>query len=178
MQLRPLTPTETDRIEQTRSAYRAMWTALRHVPERNFDGGRDDLDALSFIDYEAGHHPEGAFGAAIIFGGVLVKTGVFAWAMADETWLALVTTQEYPRVTILPHARLAEIEGSSWPATANAQRFDWMLEEIVVRLCAGGIDGVHLRPLLELIDRDETLYWDVAKEALDVLKAGGVPGAR
>jgi hypothetical protein len=152
-----------------------MWRRLRNVPERIFDGGRQDLDTLSFIDYEAGEHPEGNFGAAIIFGEVLVKTGVFTWAIADDTHFALVTTQEYPRVMILPYARLTELEGSSWPALANGQRFDWLLEEIVVRLCVGGVDNDQLRTVLALVERGETLYWDAATKALDLIKTGGVP---
>lgn len=165
-------------MELARQAYRAMWAELRNVPEHHFDGGPDDLDALNFIDYEAGYHPQGTSGAAIIWSGVLVKTGVFKWAVGDDARLALVTTYDYPRVAIFPEARLAEIENSSWPAPINARRFQWLLEELVVRLYAGGIYGDRLRPVLALVDRVETLYWDAAKDALDVLTSGGTPGAR
>lgn len=153
-----------------------MWAKLRHVPERRFDGGRDDLDALHFIDYEAGSHPEGDGGAATIFGGVLVATGLFEWAVADDAHLVLLTTLDYPRVMIFPGARLAEAINSSWPAPSGAGRFDWMLEEVVLRLCVGGIDGPHLRPVLALMGSGPTLYWDAAKKALDVLTSDG--GAR
>lgn len=79
-----------------------MWAGLRNVPRRAFDGAPEDLHALSFIDYEAGEHPEGIAGAAIIWGGVLVKTGVFEWAVADDTHLVLITTFDYPRVRDFP----------------------------------------------------------------------------
>jgi hypothetical protein len=175
MQLRAPTTGELERVERAREAYRAMWARLRSVPERTFDGGREDIDALNFIDYEAGEHPQGTSGAAMIWGGVLVKTGLFMWAIADDHDLVLVTTLDYPQVTIFPYARLAEIENSSWPAPSNAQRFDWLLEEVVLRLCAGGISGDQLRPVLALVDRVETLYWNAAKGALDLLTRPGSP---
>jgi hypothetical protein len=175
MQLRSPTSAELETVERTRQAYRAMWAQLRNVPERAFDGGREDIDALGFIDYEAGEHPEGTSGAAIIWGGVLVKTGVFKWAVADGN-LVLVTTFDYPRVMIFPYARLAEIENSSWPSPNNG-RFNWLLEEVVLRLCVGGINGERLRPVLALINHAQTLYWDAAKMALDALTTDGTPGA-
>ena len=178
MKPRPPTPPELDQIARTRQAYRAMWTKLRNVPERIFEGEPKDIAALNFIDYEAGSHPDGAVGAAIIFGSVLVKTGLFAWAVAEDGQFALTTTCDYPRVTILPYARLVEIDGSSWPSPSTANRFDWLLEEVIVRLCVGGVDGDQLRPILALLDPHETLYWDAAKAALDVLKSGGLPGTQ
>jgi len=177
MHLRPPTPSELEGIERTRQAYRAMWAELVNVPERRFEGDPEDIDTLNFIDYEAGDHPEGASGAAIIFGGVLVKTGLFEWAIGDETHLVLVTTTDYPRVMIYPYARMAEVEHSSWPAPGNAQRFDWLLEEVALRLWVGGICDDRLGPLLALVGRNETLYWNSAKEALATLKAGRPPEA-
>ena len=84
MHIRPPSPTELESVEATRRAYREMWSRLKNVPERRFDGRREDIDALDFIDYEAGQHPEGLAGAAIIWGGVLASTGALSWAIDDE----------------------------------------------------------------------------------------------
>ena len=157
-----------------------MWSGLTSVPERTFDGGPEDLGTLNFIDYQAGEHPNGVLGAALIFGGVLVRTGVFDWAVGDDGHLVLVTRLDYPRVMIFPYARLAEVENSSWPATGMAQRFDWLLEEVIVRVHVGGIEGDHLRPLLALVElrQNETQYWNAVRRALAVLPTDGKPGVR
>src|SRR4051812_28056301 len=100
MHTRPLSPAEFDAIEATRRAYRSMWAKLKNVPQRAFDGSREDIAALDFIDYEAGHHPEGLAGAAIIWGGVLEATGTLSWALGDGQHIVLVGDPDHPRTLI------------------------------------------------------------------------------
>src|SRR5829696_3174810 len=90
MHIRPPTSAELQSIENTRRAYRTMWAKLIDVPQRAFDGGREDIDALDFIDYETGQHPKGLAGAAVIWGGVLAATGALSWAIGDEQHFVLV----------------------------------------------------------------------------------------
>jgi hypothetical protein len=133
MHIRPATPAELESIEDTRRAYRMMWAKLTDVPHRAFDGGREDIDALDFIDYEAGCHPHGLAGAAVIWGGVLVATGALSWAIGDEQHFVLVKNADDPRgAVIIPYARVAEINGSTAPQFG---KYEWLLEEAVVRLC-------------------------------------------
>lgn len=129
--IRPATASELEVIESTRLAYRQMWATLREVPHRAFDGGREDINALDFIDYEAGHHPHGLAGAALIWGGVLASTGALQWAVGDNQHLVLVSSEVYPRAMIVPYARVAEIDHSSSPQYG---KYDWLLEETVLRL--------------------------------------------
>lgn len=146
MHIRPSTSAELDWIEATRRAYRAMWGKLKSVRRCGFEGGREDIEALDFIDYEAGSHPEGLAGAAVIWGGVLAATGVVSWAIGDEQHFVLVSDSECPRALVFPYARVAEIHCSSWPQFG---KYEWLLEEAVLRLCAQGLDVERkLRDLL------------------------------
>ncbi|MCE9590735.1 MAG: hypothetical protein K8S99_09450 [Planctomycetes bacterium] len=150
MHIRSPTSTELDSIEATRRAYRAMWAELKDVPHRPFDGSRDDIDALDFIDYEAGHHPEGLAGAAVIWGGVIVATGALSWAIGDDQHFVLVGDPHWPRALIFPYARVAELSGSSSPQYG---KYQWLLEEAVLRLSMQGFGGdveQKLRALLRI----------------------------
>lgn len=158
MFIRPPLPAELQSIESTRCAYRAMWKELKNVPRREFDGGREDIDALDFIDYEAGRHPEGLAGAAIIWGGVLVATGALSWAIGDEQHFVLVGDPDFPRALIFPYARIAEIHHSSCPQFG---KFKWLLDEVILRLCAQGFDDEHEQKLRSLLSADHEgfIHW-------------------
>ena len=162
---RPPTSAELSSIEETRRAYRAMWAKLKNVPPRAFDGSRDDLDALDFIDYEAGHHPQGLVGAAIIWGGVLAATGLVTWAFADEQ-LVLVGDPDYPRALIFPYARLIELECSSHPQYG---KYEWLFEEAVLRLSLefGDEAIAKLRPLLHI---EAEGFMDRARSTIELLQ--------
>lgn len=163
MHIRPPIPTELESIEATRRAYRAMWPKLKNVPERRFDGGRDDIDALDFIDYEAGHHPEGLAGAAVIWGGVLASTGVLSWAIGDEQHWVLVGDPDYPRALIFPYARVAEINHSSGPQFG---KYEWLLEEAVLRLAYLGFGDEEEAKLRALLVIESEGFFDFAKRGI------------
>lgn len=136
MNIRPPTTDELAVIESTRAAYRKMWGALINVPPRAFDGSRDDIRALDFIDYEAGHHPHDLFGAALLWGAVLVNTGAVIWAILDEHRYILVAPDDYPRILIDPYAHVVEIDNTSGPQFG---KYEWLLEEVILRLCIQGL---------------------------------------
>jgi hypothetical protein len=175
MHIRPPTSTELESIEATRRAYRAMWAKLKNVPHRAFDGGREDIDALDFIDYEAGSHPEGLAGAAVIWGGVLAATGVLSWAIGDEQHWVLVGDPDWPRALIFPYARVAEISHSSGPQSG---KYEWLLEETVLRLTYVGFGAEEEAKLRALLDVEADGFFDFAKRGIARLDKRGSRPAR
>lgn len=170
MYIRPPTSTEFESIETTREAYRKMWSKITNVPERRFDGSREDIDALDFIEYEAGHHPEGHAGAAIIWGGVLVSTGVVSWAIGNDQHWVLVGDPDYPKVLILPYARLTEISH-----TVTFGKWKRLLDEAVFRLTSIGFSDeqeARLHALLKL----ESQFLNFAKRSIARLEELGARG--
>jgi hypothetical protein len=110
MHIRPPSSAELESIEATRRAYRDMVGEAQARAHRAFAGSREDIDALDFIDYEAGSHPEGLAGAAVIWGGVLESTGVLSWAVGDEQHWVLTVNPNCRQALIVPYARVAEIQ--------------------------------------------------------------------
>jgi hypothetical protein len=166
MHIRPPKPTELESIEATRRAYRSMWAKLKNVPHRTFDGSREDIDALDFIDYEAGHHPEGLAGAAVMWGGVLAATGVLSWAIGDEQHFVLLGDPNYPKALVYPYARIAEINHSSVPQFG---KYEWLLEEAVLRLTCLGFSELEEAKLRALLDVEPDGFFDFAKRGIDRL---------
>jgi hypothetical protein len=152
-----------------------MWAKLTNVPERRFDGSREDIDALDFIDYEAGSHPEGLPGAAVIWGGVLASTGVLSWAIADEQHWVLIGDSDWEKALIFPYARVAEINHSSGPEPG--MKYEWLLEEAALRLtCLVGEEEVaKLRALLNI---ESDGFFDYAKRGMARLDTRGGEAAR
>jgi hypothetical protein len=169
MNIRPPTSSELESIEATRRAYRAMWGKLKNVPERAFDGSRADIDALDFIDYESGDHPEGLAGAAVIWGGVLVGTGVLSWAVGDEQHFVLVGDPA-ERALIFPYARVAEINHSWGPQYG---KYEWLLEEVVLRLTGLGFGAEHEAKLRAVLDVDEDGFFDFVRRGIERLTLSG-----
>jgi len=166
MHIRPPTSAELESIDMTRRAYRSMWTKLKNVPYRAFDGTREDIDALDFIDYEAGHHPEGLAGAAVIWGGVLAATGVLSWAVGDEQHFVLVGEPDYPRALIFPYARVSELAHSSAPQFG---KYEWLLEEAVLRLSCLGFDDEAVGKLRSLLRVEPEDFFDFAQRGIERL---------
>jgi hypothetical protein len=148
---------------------------LKNVPERRFDGGREDIDALDFIDYEAGEHPEGLAGAAVIWGGVLVATGALEWAVGDEQHFVLFTDVGYPRALIFPYARVAELNHSSGPQHG---KYEWLLEEAVLRLSYLGFDQEVEEKLRALLDVEADGFFDFARRGIERLDKRAARPAR
>lgn len=163
MHIRLPTPLELESIESTRCAYRAMWAELKNVPERRFDGCRQDINALDFIDYEAGHHPEGLAGTAVIWGGVFAKTGLLSWAIGDEQHWVLVGDIDWPRALIFPYARVAEINHSAGPQFG---KYEWLLEETILRLISLGVGEEEAAKLRALLVAESESFLDFAKGAI------------
>lgn len=159
MHLRPLTPAELALIDGTRDAYRAMWAKYNTLPACPFDGGRGDVDALDFIDYEGLCHPEGAPGAAVMWGRVLVATGALHWAVGDEMQLVLTIDEGSPRTLIHPYARLAELDHSNYP---HYGKHEWAMEEAVLRLLGQGFSDEIDARLAALLSPDEDCFLDRA----------------
>lgn len=145
-----------------------MWSKLTDVPPRAFDGSPDDIAALDFIDYEAGHHPEGLAGAAVIWAGVLVATGALTWAIGDEQHWVLMADQVLPRALIFPYARIAELNQTIYP---QYRKYQWLMDEAVMRLwMGGGFDDYTELKLLSQIDKHSQGYFDSAKHSIDEMR--------
>ena len=171
-QLRPLSSAERDSIEATRRAYRAMWVGLKQVPPRRFAGDPEDINALDFIDYEAGHHPQGLAGAAIIWGGVLAGAGL-SWAVGEGSQLFLVDTIDTPWATINPYARVAEINCSA----PQFGKYSWALEEAVLHVCSLPI-AEHLAQRLGALlqsDPDKGFLLAAREQVEPLLRSGRRP---
>lgn len=169
MNIRPATSVELESIETTRRAYRDMWTSPRFkdLPPCPFIGTREDIDALDFIDYElGGDHPKDLAGAALLWGGVLAATGVLSWAVADEQHLVLVGDPIYPRVLILPYARVEEINQSSVPQYG---KYEWLLVDVVQCLMYSGFGPDAEEKLLALLSVDSGEFVESARRSLDLV---------
>lgn len=148
-----------------------MWGKLQNVPSRAFEGGREDIDTLDFIDYEAGFHPEGDAGAAVIWGGVIVATGLLSWAVGDEKHFVLANLIEpdFDRVMIIPYTRIAEVR-PSFPR--GNEMFNWLLEEAVLRLCMLNLDGTDSKKLLALLHPDNCSFRNRVRQWMDIHHPG------
>jgi hypothetical protein len=166
MHLRPLTPAEASSIENTRAAYRAMWAKLKTLPPCAFVGGREDLDALDFIDYEGLDHPEGLQGAAIIWGGVIAATGALRWAVGDESHFVLTIDEGWPRTVVCPYSRVAELAHSQNPQYG---KYEWAMEEAVLRLLDQGFSDEIEARLTALLSSDADGFLDRARPLIDRL---------
>lgn len=163
MDIREITAVEVEQIEAATRAYRALWATLRgaYVPPCTFNGDSADIDALDWIDYEAGFHPLGLQGAAIIWGRVLVATGALQWAVGNEQHLILTSTCVYPRVMIFPYGRVVEIQNSSTPQYG---KFEWILQEAVLRLCAHDFDEEQAKKLRSLVTIEYGCFFECSQD--------------
>ena len=150
-QLRQPSAVELNLIESTREAYRAMWSTLQHVPSRTFTGGPEDINTLDFLDYEAGHHPRGLSGAAIIWGGVLVHAGMF-WAVGEASELLLVDKIDSPNGIIYPYGRIVEISDS----LPQYGKYSWAFEEAVLHLCSLPVEAKILEQMKMLLEKESS----------------------
>ena len=132
MNLQPAAHEHEAVIDAVAGEYRRMWSSLRPPFPCEFVGTRSDIDALDFIGYEAGSHPRGPFGAALIWGNVIAKTGVLCW-LVSESGDYLLGSSEYPRLLIWPLARTIELENTGIPQHG---KYEWLMEEAVTRCLA------------------------------------------
>ncbi len=128
MTLRVATQYELQTLTEVANEYRAMWASINPPYACEFDGSLADIDVLDFIGYEGGHHPRDLTGASLIWGNVLVATGVFGW-LINDTGDYLIGSIDYPRFLIWPHARVIEIESTSSPQFG---KYEWLLQQAVV----------------------------------------------
>jgi hypothetical protein len=147
MHLQPANSDQLAVIEAVGAEYREMWSSIRPPYACDFTGTRTDIDALDFIEYEAGHHPRGVFGAALIWGNVIAKTELLSW-LVSESGDYLLGELEYPRVLIWPLARTIEIEHSS----PQYGKYEWLLEEAVARCVVQGFSEEEENRLLRTLD--------------------------
>jgi hypothetical protein len=127
MGTRPASPEELEAVRAVAAEFREHWE--RHGPlfPCSFEGAPDDLDALDYLDYEIGLPRSDLWGAALIWGGVLVANGPFRWILDDLGGYILGTLDD-PPVFIWPFARLSEATGND--------RYRRVLEEIVCHCLA------------------------------------------
>ncbi|WP_146568159.1 hypothetical protein [Posidoniimonas corsicana] len=148
MDLQPATADQLEAIEATANNYCEMWSAIGPPYPCAFAGTRIDIDALDFIEYEAGHHPQGLPGAALIWGNVIAKSELLDWLISDAGELMLGSTR-YPSLLIWPMARVLELSHTSTPESG---KFYWLLEEVVTKcLIQGGFAEEEDLKLLSLL---------------------------
>ncbi len=149
-------------IDKVRAAYRTMWSSFSPPYACDFTGTRTDIDALDFIQYETGTHPRGLFGAALVWGGVIAKTGLLGWLVSQSGDYMLGST-EYPRFLIWPLARTQEIENTGIPQFG---KYNWLLEEAVARcISQGGFADAEEKRLVSLLDIEpgEGYLWSTSR---------------
>ncbi|MFT3787265.1 MAG: hypothetical protein QM770_14025 [Tepidisphaeraceae bacterium] len=149
--VRELNEAERASIEATRQAYRDMWSAIPgDPPHQRFDGGPADIGALEFIEWEAGHHPQGLHGAAVIWAGVIEATGVLSWCIAGDSSIAL-RIRDYPELLILPEARVAE---TMYAASSPDLHYHYLLEKTVIELFLRPLEDSEKAKLAGLLYRN------------------------
>ena len=141
MSLQPATDLQLAEIDRNASAYRGMWASIDPKFPCDFNGDLVDIDALDFIVYEAGHHPNGVQGAGYVLGSVVTRTGVMDW-LGDPDGNLLIGRHEYDRIAFWPFARSLEIENSP-PQFGKYKR---LLTQIVAEAIA-----------IRVLDRDDEL---------------------
>jgi len=132
MTLRPVAESDLRMMEGVAEDYRRMWRSLRPPFQCQFSGQREDVDALDFVGYEAGHHPHGLHGASIVWGRVFAHTGLLRWLVGDGNQYFLGSI-DYPRLLIWPYARTLEIENTMHP---QFNKYNWLMQQAVASCLA------------------------------------------
>lgn len=89
------------------------------------------------------------FGAALIWGNVIAKTGLLSWLVSDSGD-SLLGSMEYPRFLIWPLARTLEIENTGVPQFG---KYEWLMDEAVCRcLAQSDFSAEDENRLLALLD--------------------------
>jgi hypothetical protein len=115
--MRPLTPDETEAIESALAGMRTAYNQFK-VEACEFTGIPDDLSSLDYIPYELPmpeKYAAGSVAFALAWGNVLATSFGFSWValdhFADPKGIAL--RHEDPSALIVPYFRLLEITQSS-----------------------------------------------------------------
>jgi hypothetical protein len=166
MNFRNPTAMEMQPITDAQEAYRKMWSSLKCVPPCEFAGDRTDIEILDFIDYEINTYPLGISGAALIWGNVLaINSGILFWMIDERQQLVLMTSEDdWPRVMIDPIARVAEINNSSVPQFG---KYEWLLEETVLRLWSQGFKDDTKQRFQSLLDIEPDGFINSSKQWID-----------
>lgn len=150
MSLQLASDAQVAEIARNAACYRDMWASIRPKFPCDFTGSTRDIDALDFIVYEAGHHPNGLEGAGCILGSVITRTGVMKW-LSDRDGNLLVGRHEHDRIAFWPFARVLEVENSP----PQYGKYRWLLTQIVAEAIAIRVlDQEDELALATLVDRD------------------------
>ena len=167
MTLRNATPEELGAVESAVLEFRQCWAARRPPYPCPFEGTREDIGALDYMDYELGFPASGLFGAALVWGNVLQRCGPFRWLISDRgDYLLGGVEHEWPRLILWPFARLFEADNSSVPQFG---KYHWLTEKAVVDCLAHGLGVEGARKLLSLLDLEQGSYADSVAAALRAL---------
>ncbi len=147
MNLQPLSAEQSDELRAASAAYAAMWAEINVPFPCDFSGSKTDIEVLDFVDYEAGEHPQGARGAALLWGNVLAKTGVVAWCTDGSDLFLRANAEHYPRCLIWPYARVLEMYESQSPQHG---KYEWLLQETVARVLMQGFSEAEQDVLIAL----------------------------
>jgi hypothetical protein len=75
----------------------------------------------------------------------------------------LVADSDYPRALVFPYARVSEINHSSGPQFG---KYEWLLEEVMLRLMSLGFSEDDETKLLALMDVEADGFFDFAKRGI------------
>jgi len=134
MDLRIATDHDLQTLAAVADEYRGMWGSIGAPYECSFDGAIIDIDALDFVDYEAGYHPRDELGSSLIWGNVLVSTGVLHW-LINTSGQHFVGSIDYPRLLLWPYARVVEITHTIGPQSG---KYRWLLQQAVMDCLSRG----------------------------------------
>jgi hypothetical protein len=84
----------------------------------------------------------------------------------DEQHWVLFTDVGYPRALVFPYARVVELNRSSGPQYG---KYEWLLEEAVLRLSYLGFDAEVETKLRGLLDVELDGFFDFAKRGIERL---------
>ncbi|MBC7821133.1 MAG: hypothetical protein IAG10_29960 [Planctomycetaceae bacterium] len=149
--MREPTAAELSRIAVVQEEFRAYWKAANQ-PSYKFEGAREDVQALDYLDYELGYPKSEYQGAAFIWGEVLRRHyPLLQWRIGDEGEWFLVA-DDFPSYSIWPYARIVETQNSSIPQFG---KYQILTEKTVVDfLLFSDLDDDAQGRLKSLIDWD------------------------
>ena len=167
MDFQPLNKEQQAKLDAVPGAYATMWNSIRPPYPCDFRGTAKDIDVLDFIEYEAGSHPFGIHGAAMLWGNVLVASGAVRWVTNETGDFLLRSAEEYPSYVLWPYARTMEIEHTSWPQFG---KYGWIFQKTLVDLLLAGPDEPVEKRLRALYDTDDEFWPAWSREVAETME--------
>ncbi len=134
--LKELSPIE-DARKEFRDWWQALWRGHSHTMPCPCDGSVEDLEALGYCSYEVGFPDadEGYRITSVVWGGVIQAHTNLSWGCDGKEFVLF--SDEWPRYTLYPRIRIAEVLGSS---VNQFEEFDVLTQRVFCEMILSQFD--------------------------------------